>query len=205
MCAVIGISIHNVTESDIDLIKRIFLESRIRGKHATGVSYVTGDAIVTFSLPVPADEFVEQFDFNQVIDNGDINLIGHCRYSTSDLEYNQPIADGNKAIVHNGVISQELPENWEELYGIKCKTKNDTELLLRTEGSPYTVWPNASISAIVLSNLGFRVYRNGKRPLYETITRNGFIITSTRDIANRAGVKGITLKVGYDKGKDLQP
>lgn len=204
MCAVIGISIHDVSESDIELIKRIFLESRIRGKHATGVSYVKGDAIVTFSLPVPADEFIEQFDFREAIDDGMINLIGHCRYSTSDLEYNQPIADANKAIVHNGVISQELPENWEALYGIKCETKNDTELLLRTEGNPFAAWPNASISAIVLSNNGMRVYRNGKRPLYETIVENGFILTSTKDIARRAGVLGIAKKVEY-KGTDLQP
>lgn len=204
MCAVIGISIHDVSESDIKLIKRIFLESRIRGKHATGVSYVKGDAIVTFSLPVPADEFIEQFDFREAIDDGMINLIGHCRYSTSDLEYNQPITDGEKAIVHNGVISQELPENWESLYGIKCETKNDTELLLRTQGNPFAAWPNASISAIVLSNNGMRVYRNGKRPLYETIVENGFIITSTKDIARRAGVSGIAKKVEY-KGTDLQP
>jgi glutamine phosphoribosylpyrophosphate amidotransferase len=180
MCAVIGISIHDVTESDIELIKRIFLESRIRGKHATGVSYIKGDAIVTFSLPVPADEFIEQFDFRDTIHNGDINLIGHCRYSTSDLEYNQPIADGNKAIVHNGVISQELPENWEALYGIKCETKNDTELLLRTEGNPFAAWPNASISAIVLYPNELKVYRNGKRPLYETIVENGFIFPQKR-------------------------
>jgi glutamine phosphoribosylpyrophosphate amidotransferase len=204
MCAVIGISIHDVTESDIELIKRIFLESRIRGKHATGVSYIKGDAIVTFSLPVPADEFIEQFDFRDTIHNGDINLIGHCRYSTSDLEYNQPIADGNKAIVHNGVISQELPENWEALYGIKCETKNDTELLLRTEGNPFAAWPNASISAIVLYPNELKVYRNGKRPLYETIVENGFILTSTKDIARRAGVQGIAKKVEY-KGTDLQP
>jgi glutamine phosphoribosylpyrophosphate amidotransferase len=204
MCAVIGISIHDVTESDIELIKRIFLESRIRGKHATGVSYIKGDAIVTFSLPVPADEFIEQFDFHDTIHNGDINLIGHCRYSTSDLEYNQPIADGNKAIVHNGVISQELPENWEALYGIKCETKNDTELLLRTEGNPFAAWPNASISAIVLYPNELKVYRNGKRPLYETIVENGFILTSTKDIARRAGVQGIAKKVEY-KGTDLQP
>jgi len=204
MCAVIGISIHDVSESDIELIKRIFLESRIRGKHATGVSYIKGDAIVTFSLPVPADEFIQQFDFHEAIDNGDINLIGHCRYSTSDLEYNQPITDGNKAIVHNGVISQELPENWEELYGIKCETKNDTELLLRTEGNPFAAWPNASISAIVLYPNKLRVYRNGKRPLYETVVENGFILTSTKDIARRAGVHGIAKKVEY-KGTDLQP
>ena len=204
MCAVIGISIHDVSESDIELIKRIFLESRIRGKHATGVSYIKGDAIVTFSLPVPADEFIQQFDFHEAIDNGDINLIGHCRYSTSDLEYNQPIADGNKAIVHNGVISQELPENWEALYGIKCESKNDTELLLRTEGNPFAAWPNASISAIVLYPNELKVYRNGKRPLYETIVENGFILTSTKDIARRAGVLGIAKKVEY-KGTDLQP
>jgi hypothetical protein len=91
-----------------------------------------------------------------------------------------------------------------ELYGIKCETKNDTELLLRTEGNPFAAWPNASISAIVLYPNKLRVYRNGKRPLYETVVENGFILTSTKDIARRAGVHGIAKKVEY-KGTDLQP
>ncbi len=64
--------------------------------------------------------------------------------------------------------------------------------------------PNASISAIVLYPNELKVYRNGKRPLYETIVENGFILTSTKDIARRAGVQGIAKKVEY-KGTDLQP
>ena len=56
-------------------------------------------------------------------------MIGHCRYSTSDLQYNQPIYNDDYSIAHNGVVSQEMPERWKELYGYDCKTKNDSELI----------------------------------------------------------------------------
>ena len=36
-----------------------------------------------------------------------------------------------------------------------------------------------------------RVYRNGKRPLYFTSVSNGVIITSTADIARRAGLENV--------------
>jgi hypothetical protein len=37
-----------------------------------------------------------------------------------------------------------------------------------------------------------RFYRNGKRPIYFTSLSNGGIITSTKDIAIRAGLKSPT-------------
>ena len=40
MCGVIGVALNNVTEEDIKLVKNLFLESMIRGKHATGITYL---------------------------------------------------------------------------------------------------------------------------------------------------------------------
>jgi asparagine synthetase B (glutamine-hydrolysing) len=159
--------------------------------HATGISYVKSNSIVTQKLPVSADKF--PFDFLSYLnEDGNLYMIAHCRYSTSDLEYNQPLANTEKSIVHNGVITQELPENWKELYGYDCMTKNDSELVLHSD-NPLQEFPNMSMGVCELRNdKTLRAYRNGKRPLYLTTFNNGCIITSTKDIPYRAGVDGFT-------------
>jgi len=164
--------------------------------HATGISYVKHGKIITEKLPVPADEFPFYFP-SYVNEDGSLYLIGHCRYSTSDLEFNQPIANENLSVVHNGVITQELPENWKELYGYDCETKNDTELILHTAEdciSPLLRWKDSSLAVIELHvDKVIRFYRNGKRPLYLTNISNGCIITSTADVIKRAKVPGFPI------------
>ena len=198
MCSVIGAIIHKPEYEDFQKLEKVFHESRIRGLHATGISYVKEYTIHTVKLPVSADMF--PFNWNDYVnEDGNLYLIGHCRYSTSDLEYNQPINNQTTSVVHNGVITQELPENWEELYGYKCETKNDTELILHTiddDKSPLEVWKDSSLAVCELwfcKRLKF--YRNGKRPLYLTSLDNGCIITSTRDVIVRSGITDPTVDV----------
>ena len=191
MCSVIGAIIHKPEYEDFQKLEKVFHESRIRGLHATGISYVKEYTIHTVKLPVSADMF--PFNWNDYVnEDGNLYLIGHCRYSTSDLEYNQPINNQTTSVVHNGVITQELPENWEELYGYKCETKNDTELILHTiddDKSPLEVWKDSSLAVCELWFCKrLKVYRNGKRPLYLTSLDNGCIITSTRDVIVRSGI-----------------
>ena len=195
MCAVIGAIIQKPTRDDFDMLKRVFLESKIRGLHATGISFLPkwSTGIETIKEPIPADKFIEKFMHNDnlaemVSNDGNLYMIGHCRYSTSDLEFNQPLGHADKSIVHNGVITQELPENWKELYGYDCITKNDSELVLHSEDA-LREFSHMSMGVVEL-NTGkkLRVYRNGKRPLYLTSLDNGVIITSTADIAKRAGL-----------------
>lgn len=195
MCAVIGAVIQRPTKTDFDIIKRVFIESKIRGLHATGVSFIPkwSGKIETIKEPIAADEFVEKFLHNDnlkdmVADDGNLYLIGHCRYSTSDLEYNQPLFNNDKSIVHNGVITQELPENWNKLYGYECMTKNDSELVLHSS-DPLKEFSHMSMGVCELHiDKRVRFYRNGKRPIYFTTLKNGYIITSTLDIAHRAGL-----------------
>ena len=191
MCAVIGAIIIRPVSCDFDSLRNVFHESRIRGMHATGLSYVKGNKIVTEKHPVPADEF--PFDFpNYVNEDGNLYLIGHCRYSTSDLKYNQPIANDDCSIVHNGVITQESPEHWKEMYNYGCETKNDSELVLHSP-SPLEEFPDASMAVCELtSDKKLLVYRNGKRPIYLTKTSNGCIITSTLNIITRSKIKCVT-------------
>jgi glutamine phosphoribosylpyrophosphate amidotransferase len=164
--------------------------------HATGISYVKHGKIITDKRPVPADEFPFNFP-SYVNEDGSLYMIGHCRYSTSDLEFNQPIANENLSVVHNGVITQELPEKWKELYGYDCETKNDTELILHTAEdciSPLVRWKDSSLAVVELHvDKVIRFYRNGKRPLYLTSISNGCIITSTADVPKRAEVPGFPI------------
>jgi len=196
MCSVIGAIIKEPRAEDFLMLHRVFLESKIRGMHATGISYVKNGEIITDKRPVPADEFPFNFP-SYVNEDGSLYMIGHCRYSTSDLEFNQPIANENLSVVHNGVITQELPENWKELYGYDCETKNDTELILHTAEdciSPLLRWKDSSLAVIELHvDKVIRFYRNGKRPLYLTNISNGCIITSTADVIKRAEVPGFPI------------
>jgi glutamine phosphoribosylpyrophosphate amidotransferase len=196
MCSVIGAIIKEPRAEDFLMLHRVFLESKIRGMHATGISYVKHGKIITEKRPVPADEFPFNFP-SYVNEDGSLYMIGHCRYSTSDLEFNQPIANENLSVVHNGVITQELPENWKELYGYDCETKNDTELILHTAEdciSPLVRWKDSSLAVVELHvDKVIRFYRNGKRPLYLTSISNGCIITSTADVIKRAEVPGFPI------------
>lgn len=193
MCAVIGAYIESPSSEDLAALAKVFYESSIRGLHATGISWLKNGEIKTVIEGKPASLFLESLDLaNCVNEDGNLYLIGHCRYSTSDLKYNQPLYNENFAIVHNGVVSQEMPEDWERLYGYKCVTRNDSELILHTleaKKSPLVEFADASMAVVELhKNKRIRFYRNGKRPLYFTSLRNGRIITSTKDIAVRSSL-----------------
>lgn len=197
MCGVVGCLLQNPDEADLTLVKNVLLESSIRGLHATGLSYIKNNKIITVIEPSSAEVFLEKHPKilqDAVNEDGNLYMIAHCRYSTSDLQYNQPIYNNNFSVVHNGVITQELPEKWKELYGYDCKTKNDSELILHTLSagkSPLEEFPDSSIAAVELHlDKKIRFYRNGKRPIYFTQTQNGYIITSTADITKRAGIEG---------------
>ena len=206
MCGVIGLDLKDVSESDIDSIRSLFHETQIRGRHATGVSFLKFGKITTLKEALPADEFLSLYDpLDWVDENGNISAIAHCRYSTSDLRYNQPIADSSVSIVHNGVISQELPERWEELYGINCETANDSELLFHKPD--LESWGNSSISALLLNSDGIKYLKNGKRPLWiGKANTNGVVYSSTRDILKRSSFTFSSVdRVECGFGDDLQP
>ena len=59
MCGVLAITIDEFNEGDHDLIRGLFQQSMIRGKHATGVSYVKNEIVNTIKEPIPADEFIK--------------------------------------------------------------------------------------------------------------------------------------------------
>jgi len=209
MCAIIGAYIENPSSLDLVMLADAFRESSIRGLHATGVSWVRGGQIHTHIESVSASKLLDHFTLSSCVnEDGNLYLIGHCRYSTSDLNYNQPLWNENISIVHNGVITQEMPENWERIYGYKCKTRNDSELIVHTlqaGKSPLIEFSNASMAVVELyKEKRLRFYRNGKRPIYFTSLRNGGIITSTKDIAIRADLHD-PVEIGMNQYVTIAP
>lgn len=193
MCGVIGAYLESPSQKQIDTLKRVFVESGIRGLHATGYSLIQGDRVITRKEPVPAHVFVKSY-FAEV-QPGDhlLQIIGHTRYSTSDLKYNQPIqVFDDSALAHNGVVTQEPPETWGR-FGYDLTTSNDSELVYQSShagNEPLLEFPSATMAVCELStSKGLRWYRNGGRPLYSVKVDNGWFICSTKDIANRSGLK----------------
>lgn len=208
MCGIISFYCKDTTKNDLEVLKRVMIESRIRGKHASGIAWYNGRTILSVVEPMPIDQLVDEFNFDTLVHNKQVSMIAHARYSTSNLKYNQPIIGKHMAVAHNGVISQASPDTWEDTYGYKCETQNDSELLLRAledEDSPFEVFPDASIAAVVLDDSGaIHAMRNGLRPLWCGKIGKGTVYASTFDILNRSGVKSIKMVKPNIKCKELQ-
>lgn len=189
MCGIIGIRSRDKEISEV-IIKELLKQSQIRGKHATGIAYFHGRKIKSIVDSIPAEKFAEKQNFPD-----SEYMIGHVRYSTSDLNYNQPITD-RISIVHNGIITQEPFKNWEEHFGYKdYQTKNDTEILLKclqAKKQPFIEFPTSSVAVGVLEDNKMYCFRNNTRPLwiFSSVNKenniplfNGF--ASTEDIIQR--------------------
>ena len=186
MCGVIGVHLDNVKQTDYDLVDRVFRQSMIRGKHATGVTFVKDRCLSTVKEPVSAEQFMDNWKVESFDDQGKLRLIGHIRYSTSDLRHNQPFQNNDVSIAHNGVISQD-PDKWE----FETTTKNDSELILRAieaGENPLQYYADRSMAVVELRKDCIYAYRNHERPLWYALLENGIIFASTKDILYRSGI-----------------
>lgn len=190
MCGVLAVSMKGVSVRDLEQIRNLFIQSMIRGKHATGVTYYKNGELHTIKEPITAMQFMSKYDPQDFVDeNGDVTLIGHTRYSTSDLKHNQPFQGDGISIAHNGVISQD-PEVWE----YETETRNDSELILRcieNGDNPVEVYKKRSMAcvAIELENGSpfLRAWRNRERPLWYFSKLRNVVFASTSDILKRSG------------------
>jgi len=183
MCGIIGISCQDGELTSM-LMKEFLLQSQIRGKHATGIAYLDKGKVKSISEPIPSSEFIKR-DFPE-----SSLMIGHTRYSTSDIRFNQPIATQEIALVHNGVITQEAFDNWSEHFKYSnFSTENDTELLLKCVedfDNPFLKFINASIACGILSRHELICVRNNTRPLWLFFNEHFCGFASTEDIIKRS-------------------
>lgn len=192
MCGVVGARLDNPSKDDIETLKKVLIETEIRGKHASGIAWFDGEKLNCEKEGKSISEFLKTFDINKIIFDNKVRMIGHIRYSTSDIHYHQPIGDGTSYIVHNGVVSQADPSTWEDRYGISCSTKNDSELLYHTikNNEDYLEkFEGVSASYIYIDDKGeLKNGRNSLRPQWVGFLQSGIIIASTKNILLRAGI-----------------
>jgi|TARA_R100001126_G_scaffold83790_1_gene52156 asparagine synthetase B (glutamine-hydrolysing) len=185
MCAVVGA--YSKDKVNLESFQRVIVQSMIRGKHASGIAW-NDNGKLAYRVISESANFLE---FKGIETN---MIIGHARYSTSDLNYNQPITSNKIAIVHNGVISQENPDTWKAIYGYDFKTRNDSEIILRSyENNKHPLHLTGSMSTIILdltTKPTMFFFRNEQRPLYYS-TDDGIFVASTKNILERSGFEHI--------------
>lgn len=188
MCGIIGVK-GKITPQKL---KTLLNETQIRGKHATGISRwdFKTNKIESIVDSIASKQFTQKYsNMLEIWCKDYLVLIGHTRYSTSDLRYNQPIFDDSLALAHNGVVSQESPDKW--IY--ECKTANDSELLFRhikKHGNLNNIeetFKNLSYATLWIKEGELYAQRNGLRPLWYYKDDEVEIYTSTKDIAERSG------------------
>ena len=200
MCGIIGFK-GSFTPGNVALVRGLLEQSQIRGKHATGVSYLHKGAIKTLKEPSPVHAFL-LLHWDKIVadlqEETEISLIAHTRYSTSGLEHNQPYADEVLSVAFNGVVTQADPSRWKELYGFEPKTTNDVEILhhvMSEGGDPLSQLGTASLAVVALKRNGVVIaFRNGYRPMYTAHSRNNpntVVVASTMQILTRAGIPDV--------------
>ena len=193
MCGVIGYNGHAST-STLEALRTVLLESSIRGRHASGLAWHDGSSLHRVAQDGPMEDLLASFDlWDLVRPDGRVSMIGHARYSTSDLQFHQPLVAQGYALAHNGVISQADPSGWPARFGLHCEGRNDSELLLRALIAgldPVVTFPGASVAAVWIDPSGaLGVLRNGLRPLWYARLGGVRIIGSTANILQRAGLE----------------
>lgn len=188
MCGIVAVKQKRGHPFPLHAFISLMEEASIRGVHATGVSYFLDDRVRTFKTPKPMSLKNLPSSVLKELSSCD-GAIGHVRYSTSDLQFNQPFQIGELALVHNGVVSQADPSKWEELFGVSCATRNDSEILLHVAASkPYhpVTLENTSQACALLEQDSISFWRNAQRPLYYVETDEYLAAASTKDIIKRA-------------------
>ena len=196
MCGVVGFS-GQATDNDRAAFLNLCRESCIRGLHAFGIAYYDGDKelhiVKDTSFPVAA---------NAVPAKLPNKIIFHNRYCTSgnpaDHRNNQPICVDGDALVFNGTVDMGTLQEMKTRSGYDLSTENDGEIVLRDyqQGKPWAhLNDGQTFAGIILCHDGTMLaLRNKNRPLWCVRGEGGTFITSTQDIAVRAG---------FDKNKCL--
>jgi len=177
MCAIIGFISKNPGVEAINTLKKLFIESRIRGKHAYG--FTTGQ------------QTVKVHNLKTLLDaiNSPNVLIGHCRYSTSG-DYknhmnNQPLNFNDEHMVFNGTIDMGTKPEMEKKYGIEMKSDNDGEIMLQSQSRPELLRGNITFAGLFLKDQTVYAVRNKHRPAYWAEKHGAVYIASTADIMKR--------------------
>lgn len=145
MCGIWGVSDKgaNITRQTLaNIIKSLMVLSEVRGKDASGIAIMQEEKLCVLRKAKAAHEMLKDDEFVRYLDNNIINscndniyVMGHSRLVTNGTQYkpnnNQPVAKGNMALVHNGIIVNEK-DLWNEMPESNREFEVDSEAILET-------------------------------------------------------------------------
>lgn len=184
MCAIVGFLSPKPTVEAINTLRKVFIESKIRGMHAYGFTSNQNKLLHTYKSNQlrPVLEAIQMPNA----------LIGHCRYSTSgdylDMKNNQPLQYESEHLVFNGVIDMRTKAEMEQAYKIQMSCENDGEIMLQTSDRLSFLKTNISFAGLFLTTDFMTVMRNTNRPAYMGFKHESIYIASTADILKRAWI-----------------
>ena len=136
MCGIIGYKWDGANPTLTKaFVEALLVRSQMRGCHATGIAWAENGKLQSLKRPLQAQAFIYTKQWNDLMVNPPRAAILHTRYSTSgdwqNNSNNQPLIDGDLAIVHNGLVSMATKGEFEQAYHVRCETENDSEIILR--------------------------------------------------------------------------
>lgn len=190
MCSIVGFA--GVWEDQT--IRKIMINSRIRGLHSFGYSYANNGQIITKKF-LNYNTFIET-----ICEEKPSKFIAHFRYSTSgdwkNQDNNQPVSAGNLSLVFNGVIDMRSKPEMEKHYRVSMNTENDGEIALmkyqksKEDMLDFIGQAGRTFAGMILSSNGEAyAVRNNLRPLSFAENDNAIYYASTNDILRRSGLK----------------
>ncbi len=154
MCGILGMAFlngHKIKDSKVPktILKRLFIESKVRGTDATGVAFADNDHIAVIKHNIHGEKFVNSDFYEKAVERyighdgkplNEINVIlGHTRAETkgahTNRHNNHPVVSNKIIGVHNGHISNddELFDDYERAFPASFRRKAwvDTEIIFR--------------------------------------------------------------------------
>lgn len=186
MCAIIGFVCPDPNVNAILTLKRLFIESKIRGMHAYGYAAITKDGSKHVAKGPSLKTLLQAMPECPKL------MIGHCRYSTSgdykDNNNNQPLTHDGEHLVFNGVIDMRTKAEMEADHGITMLSDNDGEIMLQSKDRLGLLKTGITFSGLVLKTASVQFFRNEGRPGYSATRFGATYVGSTADILRRCGL-----------------
>lgn len=184
MCGVIAYASRDPKPEDLELLRRVAVESRVRGLHAFGWGWETetGPQVRKYHR---LDEWLGDLDQWDALPQ---HLIGHARYSTSGdyhlHENNQPLQRNKMMLVFNGTLDMSRADNDGELALDQLEGGGEAQLVSWLESR------SGTFAGCWLHTGTMWAYRKTNRPLWRAVDESlrAAVVASTRDIFLRAGL-----------------
>lgn len=154
MCGILGIAFlngHKIKDPKVPktILRRLLLESKVRGSDATGVAFADNDNVAVIKHNIDAGRFVNSDFYEKAVerfighDGKSLNkvsvIIGHTRAQTKGTHENRhnnhPVVSNKIIGIHNGCINNDdvLFEEYERAFPTTFRRKAwvDTEIIFR--------------------------------------------------------------------------